>query len=84
MPAVKDEFDDSDDSWYCNAPLGEKILDTFMTNLSKKYKLSEVYTNQSIRATGAKIVSFDFERCLVYFSIPRRQKYNFISNWTLF
>jgi integrase len=53
----KDEFDDSDDSWYCNAPLGEKILGTFMTNLSKKYKLSEVYTNHSIRATGATILA---------------------------
>jgi len=52
----KDEFDDSDDSWYYNAPLGENILGTFMTNPSKKCKLSEVYTNHSIRATGATIL----------------------------
>ena len=52
-----DDFDDSDATWYCNVPLGEKTLGNFMTNINKKCRLSQVYTNHSIRATGAIILA---------------------------
>jgi hypothetical protein len=53
----KDSFLDSDAVWYCNAPVGEKKLKTFLSSLSKATNLSKVYTNHSIRATGASILS---------------------------
>ncbi|XP_071135474.1 uncharacterized protein KIAA1958-like [Mytilus edulis] len=52
-----DSFSTEADVWYCNMPLGEKKLSTFMSELSKKCKLSIVYTNHSIRATGATVLS---------------------------
>lgn len=53
----RDDFDESDATWYCNVQLGEKPLATFMSNISKKCRLSQVYTNHSIRATGATILA---------------------------
>ncbi|KAK3088834.1 hypothetical protein FSP39_024307 [Pinctada imbricata] len=53
----RDTFSSSDESWYCNAPIGEKTLAMFMTNLSKQCMLSKAYTNHSIRATGATLLS---------------------------
>ncbi|CAG2238467.1 unnamed protein product [Mytilus edulis] len=52
-----DSFSTEADVWYFNMPLGEKKLSTFMSELSKKCKLSIVYTNHSIRATGATVLS---------------------------
>jgi hypothetical protein len=46
-----------DDTWYCNEPVGEKKLTVFMSELSKSAALSQIYTNHSIRATGATILS---------------------------
>ena len=40
--------------WYTNSPIGEK---KFMPSLSEKCQLSKRYTNHSIRATGATILS---------------------------
>jgi len=53
----RDDFDDSDKTWYYNAPIGEKTLGNFMTSLSKLCRLSQIYTNHSIRATGATILA---------------------------
>lgn len=43
--------------WYCNTGIGEKTLSSFMTKLGKKCGLSRTYTNQSIRATAATILT---------------------------
>lgn len=49
-----DDFDDSNATWYCNVPLGEKkTLANFITNISTKCRLPQVYTNHSIRTTGS-------------------------------
>lgn len=49
-------FYSMDDIWYCNEPVGEKLT-VFMSDLSKSAALSQIYTNHSIRATGATILS---------------------------
>ncbi|VDI09601.1 uncharacterized protein [Mytilus edulis] len=49
--------DDDNEIWYYNAPVGEKKLKTLMSDLSLSCKLSQKYTNHSIRATGASILS---------------------------
>ncbi|VDI27689.1 Hypothetical predicted protein [Mytilus galloprovincialis] len=53
----KESFNDDDTIWYCNSRLGEKTLAKFMTKLSEGAKLSQIYTNHSIRATGATILT---------------------------
>ncbi|VDI78561.1 Hypothetical predicted protein [Mytilus galloprovincialis] len=53
----KDQFWEEDPSWYYNIPVGEKTLGNFMSYLSKKCNLSEIYTNHSIRATGATVLA---------------------------
>jgi hypothetical protein len=52
-----DSFVESDSVWFCNARVGEKKLSTFLSSLSKVVGLSAIYTNHSIRATGASILS---------------------------
>jgi hypothetical protein len=52
----KESFSDDDTVWYCNSRLGEKTLSKFMTKLSEGAKLSQIYTNHSIRAIGTKIL----------------------------
>ncbi|VDI73208.1 Hypothetical predicted protein [Mytilus galloprovincialis] len=53
----KDQFWEEEPSWYYNIPVGEKTLGNFMLYLSKKFNLSEIYTNHSIRATGATVLA---------------------------
>ena len=53
----KESFSDDDKVWYCNSRLGEKTLAKFITKLSEGAKLSQIYTNRSIRATGATILT---------------------------
>ena len=53
----KESFSDDDTVWYCNSRLGEKTLAKFITKLSEGAKLSQIYTNHSIRATGATILT---------------------------
>jgi hypothetical protein len=43
--------------WFAKVPVGAKTLTTFMSDLSKKCNLSKIYTNHSIRATGATMLS---------------------------
>ncbi|CAC5399003.1 unnamed protein product [Mytilus coruscus] len=44
-------------TWYCNSPVGRETLAQFTNKLSKLCSLSQVYTNHSIRATGATILT---------------------------
>jgi integrase len=37
--------------------MGQKVLGAFMSELSKSCELSQIYTNHSIRATGATVLS---------------------------
>lgn len=53
----KENITDSESVWYCNLPVGEKKLSTFFSSLSRATNLSRVYSNQSIRVTGASIQS---------------------------
>ena len=53
----REAFSVDDEVWFCNAPIGEKTLGTFMTKLSQLCDLSTTYTNHSIRATGATLLS---------------------------
>lgn len=48
---------DEEETWYVNSPIGEKKLSTFMSDLSTAVGLSLRYTNHSVRATGATILS---------------------------
>lgn len=50
-------FLESDAVWFCNVPVGEKKLRSFLSSLTKATNLSKVYTNHSVRATGASILS---------------------------
>ena len=45
------------DIWYYNCPVGQTTLGRFMKDLSVKYNLSQIYTNHSIRVTGATILT---------------------------
>ena len=47
----------SDDIWYYNRAVGVDLLGKFMKELSVKYNLSRIYTNHSIRVTGASILT---------------------------
>ena len=42
--------------WYYNAPLGVNTLGNMMANMSKKYNLSQRYTNHCLRATTISIL----------------------------
>ena len=42
---------------YCNAPLGKFSLDKLMPDISKAAELSQVYTNQCLRATVVSMLS---------------------------
>jgi hypothetical protein len=48
---------ESDAAWYCNSTVGEKTLGKFMSKVSSACKLTVIYTNHSIRATGATLLS---------------------------
>jgi hypothetical protein len=52
----KDSFNISDECWFQKRPIGKDTLASFMSTLSKKTGLSQIYTNHSIRATGANIL----------------------------
>ena len=43
--------------WFYKRPVGKDTLGRFMRDLSEEYKLSQIYTNHSIRVTGATILS---------------------------
>ena len=52
----KDSFNISDECWFQKRPIGKDTLASFMSTLSKKTGLSQIYTNHSVRATGATIL----------------------------
>lgn len=49
-------FLDDEMSWFENRPIGLNPLSKFMSALSVKCQLSQIYTNHSIRATGITIL----------------------------
>ena len=53
----RDTFEESEETWFCRQKVGEKTLSKFMSVLSVSADLSQVYTNHSIRATGATILT---------------------------
>lgn len=53
----KDSFISEDNVWYCNIPVGQKTLQSYMSKMSTLCELSMKYTNHSIRATGATLLS---------------------------
>ena len=53
----RNSFLDGDTTWYCAVPLGEKTLSSFMSKISASLQLPIKYTNHSIRATGATLLS---------------------------
>ncbi|XP_053390962.1 uncharacterized protein LOC128553804 [Mercenaria mercenaria] len=52
----REVFLESDDVWYQNRPIGRNVLSEFMQKLSKAVPLSALYTNHSVRVTGATIL----------------------------
>lgn len=42
--------------WYCNIPVGEKMLGNMMPNMCKKYSLSKRYTNHCLRVTSLQLL----------------------------
>ncbi|CAC5411334.1 unnamed protein product [Mytilus coruscus] len=57
LQKLLDSFEMECDVWYANMPIGEKKLGVFMSDLSKKCKLSLSYKNHSIHATGATVLT---------------------------
>lgn len=45
-------FSEESTTWFCRSPLGKNTLASLMSEISKKAKLSPIYTNHSIRATA--------------------------------
>lgn len=54
---IDGDREEANEVWYCKVPIGKSMLAKFMKELSVKYKLSQVYTNHSIRVTGATILT---------------------------
>ena len=42
--------------WYCNVAVGVNTLGNMMSNLSRKYDLSQRYTNHCLRVTGLQVL----------------------------
>ena len=55
-PKVRESFSESDEVWYCNAPLGKNTLATLMSSISKEIQLSYQYTNHCIRETAVSLL----------------------------
>ena len=53
----RDFFRTEDTTWFYNQPVGANALGIFMKRLSVTHKLSQVYSNHSIRVTGATLLS---------------------------
>ena len=53
-----ESFEDNDDTWYMNQPVGKNTLCQIMKTLSKQANLSREYTNHSIRATSITVLDY--------------------------
>ncbi|XP_066912491.1 uncharacterized protein [Clytia hemisphaerica] len=53
----KDSFCSEENVWFCNIAVGQRSLSNFMTKMSAICELSTKYTNHSVRATGATLLS---------------------------
>ena len=47
----------SNDSWYCNSPLGDTSLNNMMKDMSKRAGIQPYLTNHCLRATSVTILS---------------------------
>ncbi|XP_062574912.1 uncharacterized protein LOC134236784 [Saccostrea cucullata] len=52
----RDTFNQDDDVWYMNSPVGKNTLSQFMMEISKVGKLSREYRNHSVRATSITVM----------------------------
>ena len=52
----KDSYDSNDECWFTMKPVGVNTLRLFLSDLSKKCGLSQVYTNHSIRTTTGTLL----------------------------
>ena len=50
----KQNVSEHDIIWYCKVPHGEKHLGSMLSSMSLKYKLSQRYTNHSLRVTSVQ------------------------------
>lgn len=53
----RNSFDQEDEVWYENRPLGKNRLGSMMVEISKRAQLSRTYTNHCIRATTISALS---------------------------
>ena len=51
------KFQSSEDVWYTKRLIGKKTLRDMMKNLSKKARLSKIYTNHSVRETPVDLLA---------------------------
>ena len=56
----KDSYMSTDECWFQRKPIGRDSLSQFMPKLSQQIGLSTIYTNHSVRATGATILGRNF------------------------
>jgi hypothetical protein len=56
----KDSYMSTDECWFQKKPIGRDSLSQFMPKLSQQIGLSTIYTNNSVRATGATILGMNF------------------------
>ena len=56
-PKALERFNESDSVWYCNSPLGKNTLGSLMKTISVDSKLSQEYTNHSIRSTAVSVLN---------------------------
>ncbi|XP_071138463.1 uncharacterized protein KIAA1958-like [Mytilus edulis] len=53
----RDSFDEEDEIWYENKPLGKNTLGSMMKNISESANLCKSYTNHCVRATCITVLS---------------------------
>ena len=56
-PIIRKSFSADDNVWYTAVPIGKNTLGNYMKIISSKLKLSQSYTNHSIRATVVTLLS---------------------------
>ena len=55
-PKPKENFKETDEVWYRNAPVGKNTLGTLMKRISEDLELSQTYTNHCIRTTAVSLL----------------------------
>ncbi|CAG2213430.1 KCTD1_15 [Mytilus edulis] len=55
QPRVK--VNNEDEMWYTSRPVGERLLNNMMVDISKSAGLSQIYTNHCVRATTVTVLA---------------------------